>query len=167
MKQIVLTSKHMKQTGASSRLCLPHYSMSWFAKVVGFGLDVKLSVHTQKWNIILKQPQPAVAKILKKPSPLCLFFSRGLPLCLCPLTSWRLRWRISLPRVDQSLSDFLGSSLFLSKGCWKNMPLGITHTSCTVHAYVHFCCSSSNICHLTAWTFLSKASYTWGVKQGK
>lgn len=69
--------------------------------------------------------------ILKILRPLCVCPSRGLTLSLCPLTSWRSRWRINLPRVGQSSSASWGSSLSLSRGCWKNMLLGKTHTPYT------------------------------------
>lgn len=63
--------------------------------------------------------------------PLFVWISRGLTLCLCPLTSWRSRWRISLQRVGQSSNASWGSCRSLSRGCWKNMLLGKTHTPYT------------------------------------
>lgn len=63
--------------------------------------------------------------------PLFVWISRGLTLCLCPLMSWRSRWRISLQRVGQSSNASWGSCRSLSRGCWKNMLLGKTHTPYT------------------------------------
>lgn len=85
-------------------------------------------------------------------SALCFLLfpeTSGSVSCLFPPMSWRLRSRISLPRVVRSSSASWGNSLSQFRGCWRSTPLGKSlapqHTWLTLPT-LHFMFPPDDVC---------------------